>query len=152
MRMKASLVLLAVLGLTGPFQLRAQEGTGPEREVMQAHRARYAALVAQDVAALTPLLADEFEYCNSGGQVQKKQAYLDAIRAGLPRWLDIKEPVVNAAVYGNTAIVVSQNVPKVQSGNGPPNESPHRTLEVWVKRDGRWQIMQYQATIVRGAP
>lgn len=92
MSMKRHVVLIAVWAwsLAGLRPLPAQEPPGAERELMQLHRARYAALVAQDLSALAPMLADEFEYCNSAGQVQTKEAYLDAVRAGRPRWLDVR--------------------------------------------------------------
>jgi ketosteroid isomerase-like protein len=51
-------------------------------------------------------------------------------------------------VYGNTAIVTARAEVK---GNdlGEDFSGPYRFTRVWVRRNGRWQAVSYQATVTR---
>ena len=58
----------------------------PDEEVEQVERRRFAAMVAQDIAALEPLLADDLTYGHSNGEFQNKAEFLETIRGGRLRY------------------------------------------------------------------
>jgi hypothetical protein len=47
-------------------------------------------------------------------------------------------------VYGNTAVMADDQQPTI-GGN------PYRAMRIWVKRDGRWQLVYSQQTVIEGA-
>ena len=75
-------------------------GNGTIEQVQQAEQQRFAALTAQDLAALDPLLADELLYCHSNGQVENKQQFLETIRSGRIRYESIDVHEFQARLYG----------------------------------------------------
>ena len=64
----------------------------PAESVEQVERRRFAAMVAQDIAALEPMLAKELTYGHSNGEFQDKAQFLDTIRNGRLRYEAIGNP------------------------------------------------------------
>ena len=51
-------------------------------------------------------------------------------------------------LYGNTAVVTARA--EVRGRDlGEEFNGPYRYTRVWVKRNGRWQTVSYQATVTR---
>jgi hypothetical protein len=44
-------------------------------------------------------------------------------------------------VYGNTAVMSDEQQPTI-GGN------PYRAMRIWLKRDGRWQLVYSQQTVI----
>jgi ketosteroid isomerase-like protein len=93
--------------------------------------------LAEDYVAITPL-----------GQVTTKQETISARRSGQLRYeaMNITDMVVR--VYGDTAVVTARADVK---GNqlGEDFSGPYRYTRVWVRRNGQWQIVSYQATVTQ---
>jgi imidazolonepropionase-like amidohydrolase/ketosteroid isomerase-like protein len=97
------------------------------------------ASVKGDATTLDRLLAAEFVFV--GGV--RRSAYLDFIKAkSTDTYVEsaVSENV-QVQIYGNTAVVTATGVTKGKN-RGQPYESRYMFMDVWVKRDGRWQCVK----------
>jgi hypothetical protein len=103
------------------------------------------AQVKSDRAELERLLADDYVLQNSAGAVQDKKSFIaDQVAPGYR--LDpfrIEEPVEkvmgDVALLGGVATVTG-------ASEGQPYKVRLRFMDVWQKRNGRWQVVFSQAT------
>jgi ketosteroid isomerase-like protein len=93
--------------------------------------------LAEDYVAITPL-----------GQVTTKQETITARRSGQLRYeaMNVTDMVVR--VYGDTAVVTARADVKGQQ-LGEDFSGPYRYTRVWVRRNGHWQAVSYQATVTQ---
>jgi hypothetical protein len=93
------------------------------------------AITKKDRAALERLYADEFQFVRPSGAVLNKTAQIDGVMSNDPL-SSTPVPAPNPdrlMVYGD--VVISRNIVRASAINS-----------VFVKRDGRWQLLQAQAT------
>jgi uncharacterized protein (TIGR02246 family) len=128
--------------------LGAQQPTRAEQEVLQVQAQRNKAMLAQDVKGLESIVADELTWCHSSARLQNKAEYLEMIRSGASQWLKLESHNMKARAYGDAAVVTGE---LQQTTTGPGRKPGDRTLhiiEVYVKRDGKWLLANFQATAV----
>ena len=119
--------------------------TSREAAVRAAELARFKAMTAGDYAELGRLLGDDLIYTHSNALVDTKASYVESMtqrRAEVPvdRAADMK-----VRVYGTTAVITaSAAITSVSKGQTQNNKL--RYTDVWVLRDGRWQMVGWQST------
>jgi ketosteroid isomerase-like protein len=93
--------------------------------------------LADDYVAITPL-----------GQVTTKEETVSARRSGQLRYesMNITDMVVR--LYGDTAVVTARADVKGHQ-LGEDFSGPYRYTRVWVRRNGHWQTVSYQATVTQ---
>lgn len=93
------------------------------------------AITTKDRAALERLYADEFQFIRPSGAVIDKVAQISGVMSNDPLSSTPvpAPPLDNLMVYGD--VVISRNIVRAAAVNS-----------VFVKRDGRWQLLQAQAT------
>jgi ketosteroid isomerase-like protein len=93
--------------------------------------------LAEDYVAITPL-----------GQIATKQDVVSARHSGQLRYesIDISDMVVR--LYGDTAVVTARADVKGHQ-LGEDFSGPYRYTRVWVRKNGHWQIVSYQATVTQ---
>jgi ketosteroid isomerase-like protein len=116
-----------------------------EREVLETDACRVQALLSNDFAALEDLLADDLTYVHSNGHLDTKDTYIGVLRSGATRYLSMEMSGLSVRADGNAAVVAGTFEARVQTRNGEVNPKP-RVLIVYVKRDGRWQMLAWQST------
>lgn len=141
----ASLALIIVLAGVG---VTAQAPSHVAQEVLQTQADRNKAVLAQDVKALDSLLASELVWVHSSARVQNKAEYLEMVKTGASRWLKLDAQGMKARVYGDTAVITGELHQTTTGPGRPPADRTLHTIEVYVKRDGRWQLTDCQATVV----
>jgi hypothetical protein len=97
-----------------------------------------------DRGRLEGLLAQEFTLLGAAGELDR-DALLEAA-AGAYRIDDFAYEEIDPEVYGNTALVVSRYRQRGRFDGRDVSARMHVT-DVWVRRDGRWQIVRRHATI-----
>lgn len=117
---------------------------GDAEDVNAAEEARYAVMIAQDRAALAAILADEFIYHQPSGRVQDKAGYIEQVTGGDVRIKKAERYDIKINVYGTSATATGSTRVDVEL-KGEPKQFDLRFLDVWVKRDGRWQIVARQS-------
>lgn len=93
--------------------------------------------LAEDYVAITPL-----------GQVTTKQETLAARRSGQLRYESMNVTDMVVRLYGDTAVVTARADVKGHQ-LGEDFSGPYRYTRVWVRRNGHWQAVSYQATVTQ---
>ena len=129
---------------------QAGEAEQAEREVKQMIREYRQALLRRDVATLERIWADDYTFINAGGKLLSKADRLANLRSGATALGAIKsggEPVVR--VYGDAAVAISR-VTIAGRYSGRETSGVFRSMHVWAKRQGRWQLVANQQTRITG--
>jgi ketosteroid isomerase-like protein len=93
--------------------------------------------LAEDYVAITPL-----------GQVTTKQETISARRSGQLRYESMNVTDMVVRLYGDTAVVTARADVKGHQ-LGEDFSGPYRYTRVWVRRNGHWQAVSYQATVTQ---
>jgi len=96
-----------------------------------------------DRARLDELLADEFTLDGAAGRLDRDEL-LEA-SGGAYEIDEFSYEEIDPDVYGSTAVVVSRYRQQA-SLEGRDVSMRLRVTDVWVRRDGRWQIVRRHAT------
>lgn len=116
-----------------------------QKEITQAETAWARAIEKADAAALDRILADDLVYAHSTGLVETKQEYVKSMQSGDQKYASVQPVNPNVRVYGDTAVVNSK-VRMTGATKGQPFDSELLMIHVWVKRQGRWQLVAHQTT------
>jgi ketosteroid isomerase-like protein len=101
------------------------------------------AVQAHDVQRLDALLAAEFTLDGAAGTLSREELLEAATGAYAIEEFAYSE--LDPEVYGNTAVVVSRYRQVARIGDREASGA-FRITDVWVRRDGRWQIVRRHAT------
>ncbi len=104
------------------------------------------ALVKGDFEALDRIIGDDYIITNSDGSVLGKQQDLEPLKTGL-KFDSATVEDLKVRVYGDTAVATGLTTFK-GNFNGRAFTSCGRFTDVWVKRNGRWQAVASQETIL----
>jgi ketosteroid isomerase-like protein len=137
--------ILLTLVLTTHFAL-AQQAL---QQVEQAVSTWRTAVLAADVAALEPLMAEELSYGHSNARIEDKKEFLRVIasKENVYKRLDLTNQTVSI-VEENMAIVRHTMSVDVVSG-GKDQSFLIGVMQVWVKRKNKWQMLARQAFVPR---
>ncbi|MCI0438863.1 MAG: nuclear transport factor 2 family protein [Chloroflexi bacterium] len=121
--------------------------TKVEQEVLDLEKRRFEAIVRNDYAALEQILANDLTYIHSNGVFESKAEFIGALKSGQRKYesSDVKE--VHARVYGSTAVLTGIVLNRVRGGGGV-RDLNLRFTDVYVQRQGKWQMVAWQSTII----
>jgi len=122
-----------------------ESGAAAEAAVRAAELARFKAQTTNDLAALGPLLGDDLVYAHSSAAVDDKAAYIESMRSGAVKYESIEPREMQVRVYGTTAVITGAGRFRV-TARGQALDNQLRFTDVWVLRDGRWQMVSWQST------
>ena len=117
-------------------------------EVRRLQDALIEAYIHRDVVAMDRILASEYTFINddAGGVVNKKQV-LDSFNYGGDRQIiSYTREDDNVRVYGDVAVLTYRYQSK-ETYKGQDTSGDYRVTRIFVKRDGRWQIVFSQLTL-----
>ena len=136
----AAVALGQIPGATAPRMGQAEQEV---RTMIQQYRQ---AMVRRDLTALERIWSDDYTFTNPQGRLLSRKERLANLRSGATRLTSIEsERDAQVRVHGNTAVATSR-VALVARYSGQENDGDYRNLGVWVKRDGRWQLVANQIT------
>ena len=110
-------------------------------------RAYSDALTKHDLAALDKIWAEGYTFTNGRGEFLNKKERMENIRTGATQFDSISHEGEEIRLFGDTAVVTGRIVLKVIY-SGKESSGPYRFINVWVKLQGRWQIVANQITPV----
>jgi len=141
----AALMITISLGVVGQKTDR-DTPAGAEQTVRDLEQKYRDAVMRQDVAAVSNLLADDFVATSSRGEIRDKAREVDDIRP-TPDFkmeaFDLDD--INVRVFGGTAVVTGRSRLQV-AFKGKSNIGLFRYTRVYVKRNGGWQVVAQQLT------
>ena len=136
---------LAAVGVAQTASPEAGRASQIERQLIDVERQRFAAMVAANVGTLERLLADELTYTHTTGTTDTKAELLASLSSGALKYLSIEPEEMRARPYDEVGVVTGRAAMKVRTGG---QELAFRIAftDVYVRRDGRWQMVAWQST------
>jgi hypothetical protein len=100
-----------------------------------------------DVATLDRILSDDLIYTHANGLQQTKAELIGVLGSGDFKYESITPGDIRVRIYNETAVVTGLASMKIKSGAG---EQIFKLcyLDVYVKQDGRWQMVAWQSSRV----
>jgi ketosteroid isomerase-like protein len=146
------LCLLSFLTLTllAPAAATGQESTSKaEAELRESIRLYDEALRKADVATAERLWATEYVFINPRGDRVSRNARIANLRESRTSFDSLahapNEEVIHVYLDGNMAVYTARLTIKGRY-SGRAERGEFRALDVWIRRDGRWQKLASQLT------
>ena len=114
-------------------------------DLIEADRARAAAMVSADGAALEAALHDELTYAHSTGSVDSKVQLIATLIAGEIDYLSIESPTPLVRIRGSIGVVTGPVEMRVEAA-GRVHEVRSVYLAVYALEGDRWVLLAYQST------
>jgi len=138
-------VALGVLALLAGHGSRAQTPRSAEQELMALDQASNDAQVKKDRATLERLWGDDYLYTHSNGSVLNKAQDIADTMSGDMTWTAARLDDLKVKLYGDVGIVTGR---LTMEGKARQYASgPRRFTDIFVKRNGRWQLVGGQTTL-----
>ena len=134
--------IIAVFVIAGMAQDKKPEGASKaEQEIAELNREWADAIVKGDMARLDRLFADDMTVVSGNGTIRDKAAEMDDLKPTA----DIKTYFFNTEdvkirVYGDSAVLTGHAKWRINL-KGRDIDNERRYTSVFVKKDGRWQIV-----------
>jgi ketosteroid isomerase-like protein len=138
-------LVIAVMPVSEATPPRPQDQHSLESEIRAADTSRFRALTEGDLPALERALSDDLVYTHSNGWRQTKAELLASLRSGELVYHSFTSDNVKIQVLGTAVVVTGHAAIKARTKGQELNVSS-LYLEVYVKRDGRWQLAAWQST------
>jgi hypothetical protein len=145
------LVLFGVLSPQGAHSAGRPADVGEQatiRQILELEKESKDAALRRDVAFAERVLAEDYVGIGPLGDVVTKADTVAARRGTQLQYESIEYSETVVRIYGNTAVVTSRADVKGKD-LGQDFSGPYRFTRVWVKREGQWQTVSYQATVTR---
>jgi hypothetical protein len=143
--MKKLSLLLALLCITSPLL-----AADARDEVLAAEKARVAAFVSKDAAALDKLLRDDLTYIHASGRTDNKKSLIEAIRSDQLHYTSFTNKAMHVRLDpdNHTAILDGEYAVKVINRGANPENLDLNVffLAVYVHSNNGWQLMAWQTT------
>jgi len=144
---RASLIIFFLVQSGRVAAQNASPASTPEDTVRALETARGEALVHADTIALSRLLADEFIEISRQGNVRTRADNTRDISSGTLKLTSVHYDSLQVRIYGDVAVLrgIADNT---GSFRGFPFAGKVRYLRIFVRRDGRWQAVAMQQTMM----
>lgn len=130
----------ASMGVAQEQSARGSQETGVQEAISKLDNERIQAQIHADATALDRIYADDFIGVGPSGTVRTKPQVLSDFTSGDLKFQSITTDDVQVRVYENTAVETGRSIMIGQDkGQTVPRDT--RFTRVWVKQQGRWQLV-----------
>jgi ketosteroid isomerase-like protein len=137
---------LCVCAAFGTAQQRAKP-SGEEGRIIALESAWDQAEQNKDAAAVASLLADDLVYVDYDGSISTKEQFLADIKTSDITGEQINNEGVTVHLYNNVA--VSTGIYRDKGiEKGKPFQRRGRFTNVWLNRNGKWECIASQSTLI----
>ncbi len=126
-------------------------GGGTEKAVVGLEQQIRRAVIKGDTSILERYLADDFVGIGPNGDAADKSKTIQELKDGTVKYSAIDVTEENVRMYGDTGIYNGRGDVKLTI-NGQPQTADVRVTIVWLKQNGQWKRVSFQATRVQPAP
>jgi ketosteroid isomerase-like protein len=119
-----------------------------ERELTQLVKDINRAVLKADTEFLERVLHPDYAHHGTRGYAEDRSQYLDNRKAGRVRYEVLVWDEIKARPYGDVAIVTGRATARGKDQQGPFDDQRIFT-RVFLRRDGRWQLVHSQATPIQ---
>ena len=116
-----------------------------EQRIRRLEDQRFQAMMDADTETLDQVLADELSYVHTSAALDSKRSLIDALASGALKYNSISSHDATVRVYGETAVGTGNGDVTVTANNQQLSFAL-RFTDVYARRDGRWQMVAWQAT------
>ena len=99
------------------------------------------------MAALNRILSDDLIYTHASGLQQTKAEVIGVLGSGDMKYESITPDKVRVRIFKETAVITGRASIKIKAG-GEEQSFKICYLDVYVKQDGRWQMVAWQSSRV----
>ncbi len=126
-------------------------GGGTEKAVVGLEQQIRMAVIKGDTSILERYLADDYVGIGPNGDAADKSKTIQELKDGTVKYSAIDVTEENVRMYGDTGIYNGRGDVKLTI-NGQPQTADVRVTIVWLKQNGQWKRVSFQATRVQPAP
>ena len=94
------------------------------------------------------LLADDYTTTGMNGATRSKAEVIADFKSGAQKTDSVSLDHVTVRVYGDAAVLTADRTTS-STLRGQDNSGRQREIRVFAKRDGRWQAVAMQTTLMR---
>jgi ketosteroid isomerase-like protein len=134
--------ILAIFAISWRAVRSAEAAENAKEEMMKVEEERNQALQTGDVATLDRIYSDDLVYSNVSGKLLTKAQHLADLKGKTLHFISFAHEDVQATMHGDSGVVtgISKSVVEYQ---GEVSHAQRRFLNVFAKRDGRWQVVAH---------
>lgn len=136
---------LTIAILAFALLVTASAGNNDDKAVLKLEQEWVDALTKSDTAALERLYHNDLIYTHSSGAVDSKASYIGNLKSGNTKYQSLDRTEIKVSVYGSTAIATCRAEIRLLSKGQPVNLTA-RLLHVYIRQNGRWQMIAHQST------
>jgi ketosteroid isomerase-like protein len=125
-------------------------GGGTEKTIVGLEQQIRRAVIKGDTSILEQYLADDFVGIGPNGDAADKSKTIQELKDGTVKYSAIDVTEENVRMYGDTGIYNGRGDVKLTI-NGQPQTADVRVTIVWLKQNGQWKRVSFQATRVQPA-
>jgi len=114
-------------------------------DILAMEQRRFKAMIAGDAGELETLLHRDLKYTHSSGAVDSKDSYTRGVCEKLWDYQSIKTSSETVSVHDDTALVHCRLQIDLEV-KGAPRQVDSIALTVWIKDEGRWQVLAVHST------
>jgi ketosteroid isomerase-like protein len=126
----------------------AAAGSSAAEELKQVERDWIAGQKAGDADKIGQLIADDWSALNSDGKKVNKQQYLADYKSGAEKFESIEVGPMDVRVFGDIGVVQGGDTEK-SSYKGKDTSGKYVWMDVFQKKDGKWQAVRSEVTKVQ---
>ena len=142
---KRSFALLFLFLSIAGFALSRNLPSDARNEVLSTDDARINARTSGDVQRMSKIYSDDYTLVTAEGDIRTKEDQLSEMRSGQLQFRPVELLERTVRIYDKAAIVQSHERAVILR-NGEDIGGDFRANRVYIKRDGRWQLVSTQVT------
>jgi ketosteroid isomerase-like protein len=151
------LVTAGIVSLMPGFAHAAgNSNKGDVASAIQAMEDKWEADVAKKAAGvkeIEPMVADDFVGVSAKGKRLGKASYLAEVRKDSDTYTSTKNSNLKVYVMSSTVVIaVGDAIEKGKGKDGEAFDRTYRFTDTWLERNGKWQCVASQISLVRGRP
>lgn len=118
-----------------------------DHPVLQAEEKRRQALLANDTASLSEIMAPSLVYVHSTGGRDSRPSYIESLTSGTLRYLEVHFSQLQAHPLSDDAVVVTGRMKAAIIRFGQAREVNSHFMTVWARdAQGHWRLHAHQGT------
>jgi ketosteroid isomerase-like protein len=145
------LLVIVLSASVGVCVAKSQEGapsqTSVEQEVLKVEAERDEAMQKADMATLNRIYADDVVIVNTRGHHLTKADRLADFKSGDLKFLSFDQGDYSFHIYGNT-VILNGRANSVVQFHGKVNQVPRKFTLTYIKRNGEWQLVAQNETLI----
>jgi ketosteroid isomerase-like protein len=146
------LIALATITLLLATSLAAQQGgttsQTADKDLQNRFREYADALTKRDSATLDKIWAPEYTFINPRGEVVTKEQRMANLKSGATEFKAINPQQEKLQLHGDIAIDIGRVNLEGTRYSGKESSGEYRYMNVWVKKQGQWQMLANQITLI----